>query len=278
MSATPERQVLSIAELFGDIDGVFGYKSTLVIYRLGNAFYRGLSHERYRSDAAFKFEDLYESTVIPLDQFSPIFPPHFTRAPDPLPQDCHVKKPRLEWYNPSYPSHISESVLQEATIWETLIHSPHPNISKYYGCQIQDDHITGLCFSRYHETLMTRVNPDHSGKRLFDPTKRPLKDVKSLLADIERGLKHLHSLGLVHNNINPSNIMFATENDETPIIVNFRSCTTIGHSMQNVGRTPEWYDKKVLAAHPSNDTNALYEIGEWLSRKKNKRYMFEMVC
>ena len=109
---------------------------------------------------------------------------------------------------------------------------------------------------------MTRVNPGHSEKRPFNPIKRPLKDVKSLLADIERGLKHLYLLGLVHNDINPSSIMFATENDETPIIISFSSCTAIGHSTQNVGRTLEWYDKKVLAACPSNDTDALYEIGK----------------
>ena len=98
----------------------------------------------------------------------------------------------------------------------------------------------------------------------------------SFLEGVEKGLKHLHSLGLVHNDLNPNNIMFATKEDETPIIIDFGSCRPIGHSMENVGRTPEWHDPAVKTCVPSNDTDALNEIAEWLSLKENKRYKLEL--
>lgn len=123
---------------------------------------------------------------------------------------------------------------------------------------------------------MSRVNPGHFGKRHFDASQRPLKDVKSFLEGIEKALKHLHSLGLVHNDINPANIMFASEDDETPIIIDFGSCKPVGHPVQNAGRTPEWYDPSVLTSLPSNDTDALNEIAEWLSLKEDKSYKLEL--
>lgn len=169
-------------------------------------------------------------------------------------------------------------MLQEATTWKTLIHSLHPNIVKYHGCRVQDGRITGLFFTKYHDTLASIVNPGHSGKRHFDASKRPLKDVKSCLEGIEDGLKHLHSLGLAYNNVNPADIMFATEDDETPIIIDFGSCRTIGSSLQDVRRTPEWYDPNVLTSLPSNDTDALNEFAERLSLKKDKSYKLELFC
>lgn len=278
MADTSKPEIVSTSETFTEIDGEWGYGYTVVIYRMGKAFYRGQSHARYRSEKDVNLEDIYESTLIPTAQLHPVFPPHFTQSPEPIPQHCYLKQPKLLLYEPSCPSGLSDLMLQEATTWETLIRYPHPNIVKYYGCQVQDNRITGLCFAKHHDTLMSRVNPGHFGKRHFDATKRPLKDLKSFLEGVEKGLKHLHSLGLVHNDLNPANIMFATENDETPIIIDFGSCRPVGHSLQNVGRTPEWHDPDVRTSVPTNDTDALNEIAEWLSLKENKSYKLELFC
>ncbi len=278
MSDTPKREILATSERFAEIDGEWGHESTIVLYRMGKAFYLGRSHGRYSSREEVNFNDIFESTLIPSADISPIFPEHFTRAPDPLPRLCYLKEAHPMSYEPSQPKVLGDLMLQEATTWETLKHSPHPNIVKYHGCQVRDGRITGLCFPKYHDTLLSRVNPGHSGKRHFDASKRPLKDVKSCLEGIGKGLKHLHSLGLVHNDLGPANIMFATEDDETPIIIDFGSCRPIGHSLQGVGRTPEWYDENVLASLPSNDMDALHEIAEWLSLKKNKSYKLELFC
>lgn len=70
--------------------------------------------------------------------------------------------------------------------------------------------------------------------------------------------------------------MFPAADDETPIIIDFASCTPIGGSLENVGRTVEWSDEKVLTSLPSNDNDALEEITEWLKNSKN--FKFEMWC
>ena len=48
-----------------------------------------------------------------------------------------------------------------------------------------------------------------------------MKDYSGALAGIESGIRHLYSLGLVYNNINPSNIML---DGNQVIIIDFSSC------------------------------------------------------
>lgn len=265
-------EILRTAERFSKIDEVFGYRYTTVLYRLGTAFYTGSSDVRYRSNEEVKFEEIYDSVLIPETHLSAPFPQHFTRAPDPLPKDCYLKKPFRLYYNPEKPTQLGDLLFQEATIYETLIRHPHPNISKYYGCQVKDGRITGLCFAKYHETLDSRVNPGHASKELFDATKRPLKDLKLCLDGIANGLEHLHSLGLVHNNLYPRTIMFPSADDDTPIIIGYASCTPVGQSLEKYHRSLEWYDENVLTALPSHDTDALEELAEWLRNGKNFKY------
>jgi serine/threonine protein kinase len=276
MSEVLELEILLTAEKFSKIDGIVDYDHNTVLYRLGKAFFVGSSNVRYRSKEDVKFEDIFDSVLIPEAHLSCPFPEHFTHAPDPPLPSCYVKSPVLICYNSTKPTGLGDLLFSEATIYETLKHHPHPNIGEYYGCQVKDNRITGLCFAKYHESLMARVNSGHHGKRWFDATERPLKDVDLCLESIKKGLQHLHSLGLVHNDLNPSNIMFPIEDDDTAIIIDFGSCRPIGESIENVGRTMEWYDQEVLTSLPSNDTDALDEITEWLRNGKN--FKFEMWC
>ena len=83
------------------------------------------------------------------------------------------------------------------------------------------------------------------------------KDYSRILTDVESGLHPLHSLGLVHNDINPSNIMIA---DDRAVIIDFGSCRKIGESLEDIGRTYEWYDEKIQHSLPKNDLTAFEEI------------------
>jgi serine/threonine protein kinase len=83
----------------------------------------------------------------------------------------------------------------------------------------------------------------------------------------------LRSLGLVHNEINPANIMF--EGDSTTVIVDFGSCRAIVQSLEGVGRPFEWYDEGVQQSVPINDWDAIHEIREWLSDKDAKNFKFK---
>ncbi|KAK0639796.1 hypothetical protein B0T16DRAFT_463433 [Cercophora newfieldiana] len=59
-------------------------------------------------------------------------------------------------------------------------------------------------------------------------------------AGIESGIEHLHSLGLVNNDINPKNVMLDGD------------------------RTYKWYDENVQLSVLKNDLDALAEIRAWL--------------
>ena len=50
----------------------------------------------------------------------------------------------------------------------------------------------------------------------------------------------LHALGLVHNDINTDNIMFADKDSNIPIIIDFDSCAVKGHPLPDKrGQIPE---------------------------------------
>jgi len=70
---------------------------------------------------------------------------------------------------------------------------------------------------------MQEVNPGSLMKRASRSARQtaPAKDYSSILAGIESGIRHLHSLGLVHNDINPRNIMM---DHDKAVIIDFGSC------------------------------------------------------
>jgi hypothetical protein len=134
------------------------------LHRSGSDSHHALSKARYSSPSEVKVENLTNDSLIPASACCPPFPSEFTRASNPLPQNCHVKKPSLISYDRvrqgSQPDQIAESVLREAQVCELLRQHPHPNLAAYLGCQVSDEgRITGLCFAGYQRTLMQEVNP-----------------------------------------------------------------------------------------------------------------------
>lgn len=89
------------------------------------------------------------------------------------------------------------------------------------------------------------------------------KDRDAWFNGIEKGIQHLHYLGLVHNDINPANIML--DETGTPIIIDFDSCRLIGQDLEGVGRTYEWFDESVRISSQSNDLYDLDEMRAWLT-------------
>jgi serine/threonine protein kinase len=82
---------------------------------------------------------------------------------------------------------------------------------------------------------MQRVNPHFYGKGIFKYNPGTLDNKDSILDKVKAGIRHLHCLGLVHNDINLTNIMF--DKDDNPVIIDFDSCTPIGQTLKDVGRT-----------------------------------------
>lgn len=263
-------EVLEMNEAYDEIDGCYGFTGTLVVYRRGSDIYHAVSAARYSSTTDVNAHDLANETLIPTAAYRPVFSPEFTRAPEPLPSACYIKRPRLISYDQSTksrPNGIADSVLREVEVCELLRRSPHPHLATYLGCQVDaDGRIAGLCFAKYDSTLMQKVNPGSLNKRALKASRAgsPREhedDCQHVLEEVEEGLTHLHSLGLVHNDINPSNIMLE---GKSSVIIDFGSCRRFGESLQGVGRTYEWYDAEVHSSVPENDWKALQEIRIWL--------------
>ncbi|KXG51633.1 uncharacterized protein PGRI_090260 [Penicillium griseofulvum] len=257
----PQLAILEMNETFEDINGSFGFAGTSVVYRMNGELYHGMLKARYYPSTIVNSADLANIIQIPSLAYSPLYTTELTRAQDPS-KDTHVKRPRLISYDRIYKSHpnaIAESILAEAKVCELLLQYPHSNIAIYHGCQVSGDRIRGLCFTKYSHTLMKEVNSGALMKRQARSMRKTSKDYSSVLAGVESGIRHLHSLGLVHNDINPSSIMF--DGDEL-VIIDFGSCRSIGESRG--GGTYEWYDEKVQLSLPENDLNALEEIRIWL--------------
>ena len=257
--------VLELNEAFEEVDGRYEFSGTLIVYQVNSELHHAISKARYSSPSQVNADHFRNDIRIPVSAYSPLFPFDFTPAPASMPNDAFIKRPRLISYDQickgPHPNFIAESVLKEAYICELLMEQRHPNIASYFGCQVSSGRVTGLCFKRYKNTLMQEVNPNNLMKRTSRSTRQTAKDYSNLLAGIESGIRHLHSLGLVHNDINPSNIML---DGDQAVIIDFGSCRPVGESLQDVGRTYEWYDETVEQSIPENDLRALEEIRIWL--------------
>jgi serine/threonine protein kinase len=153
-------------------------------------------------------------------------------------------------YTQDDPYRIPNLFIAETRICEIVKKHPHPNIARYFGCVVQKDRIVGLCLAKYHMTLEDKLNGD-------------LPVPRDILKGIERGLNHLHNLGLIHNDINPSNIMFKA-NDDTPIIIDFDSCGKEGDKLVKAG-TMGWSDDGFDFATVRNDYYGLKKIEHAIS-------------
>lgn len=180
----------------------------------------------------------------------------FMRAPDPLSQDHYIKRPSLlhcdDTEVSSSPGTISTLLLQEAQICEILAKSPHPNIAKYLGCVVEHDRITDLCFQKYGPDLSQRVQ-DNGGHALVDK--------ESCLQSIRLGIDHLHTLGIIHCDINPSSIL---SDGDGFVIADFDSCAWEGEELGFKAGTQGWTRDDFKVAKPEMDFYGLDRIREFL--------------
>lgn len=262
-----ELKVVYRSEYFGKGDEPVAFQYTRVLFQHEgeDELYQGLSKKRYQIDADVEEHDFYETFLIPKENLNPDFRSGFTNAShlEDEPGQWYTKRPNLSQYNPQEPDQLKNQILEEVGICEYLKKHPHPNIAVYHGCEVDDSRITGLCFTNYGQSLMERVNPMKYNKRMFSLKRGGglSPEIRQWLHGIESGIRHLHSFGLVHNDINPANIMF---DGDAPVIIDFGSCRLKGSDINMVGRTYEWYDDNVMVAMPGNDLDALEEIRLWL--------------
>jgi len=85
---------------------------------------------------------------------------------------------------------------------------------------------------------------------------------------IRAGVKRLHSLGLAHNDLNPTNIALGAE--DNPAILDFGSCKKFGEELVSAG-TPGWIDEDYTTSAQQHDIVAIGKIEAWLREENQKR-------
>lgn len=239
-------EICEKGEVFIEENGDWAFDHTNVILRgpYDEYFYAKTDQRIFRSPKV----DIHGLDIIriPADHIWPVADPKFTRAPDPLPADSYYKRASLLNYG-NTPNNIdySHQILTEVEACEILKMYPHPNIAQYLGCVVKGGRIIGLGFSKYTVTL---------SQMLEDGT--PF-DRSHCLRGIEAGLTHMHKLGLVHNDLNPSNIMM---DGGDFVIIDFDSCQREGEKLVLKEGSDEWTLDGENYARRDNDLYSLSKI------------------
>jgi len=168
---------------------------------------------------------------------------------------------------------IKDIVLREIQTCEILRRHPHPNVCLYKGVDY-DKHfqVTGLLFERYDANLRDFVLDQHHF------------DVWKCIQDIRQGIAHMHSLGLVHCDIKPSNILVDITAQRF-VVGDFDSTHKIDAPLEIKWGTAGWTPKAVQTAGRASfdiDLYAFDMLKAWLRAKgsgkpmQSSRYMRTM--
>lgn len=249
-------ELIQLGEAYseGDEPDDLQFSHTLLVLKKGSNYFYARSKDRKGGLNTLNLEDL-NATPIPHDHIWPLMPANLTLAPLPLPLESFQKYQSLiDYADSTLKTAARDLLLHEAEVCEILLKHPHPNIATYHGCISDGASIHGLCFVKYVKTLSEHVRiPSLSSGEL---------DHEAVLKGIKAGIKHLHSLGLVHNDINPSNIML--DRHDMPVIIDFDSCQWEGMELGIKGGTYTWSDESVRDAKKENDWYGLEKIEEFL--------------
>ncbi|KAF2458987.1 hypothetical protein BDY21DRAFT_384881 [Lineolata rhizophorae] len=192
-------EILEKGAAFVEKGGDLEFSHTKLILKDGHQYFYAKTPRRCRSLPKIDIYTL-ELQPIPISHIWPLFTEQLTLAPEPLPANSFVKQHSLLDYGDTPAStSLSTLLLNEAQIFEVLRKHPHTNIVEYHGCLVKDERIVGLGFVHYGCTLAELL----------------------CLNGIENGIQHIHSLGLIHCDITPDNILMDGANAR---IGDFDSC------------------------------------------------------
>lgn len=240
-------------QTFDIVDGNPVFKHCAVVFRRDGYTYSAKSPHRQVTSS----QDLQNIKLIPPEAYQPHLPEGALITEDPA--RFYVKMPDLSAFNSI--STLIQPILQDLAAYENIRKHPYPNLAQYQGYVVSSGRVTGLCFTRYPQSLISMVNPGHYNKTEFIGSveiRGRRARAAQYLDSIEQGLRHLHALSFIHNDLNPSNIMITEE--DTPIIIDFDSATIPGVSIKDAKRTHGWFNRQVIVSRESNDLDTLAEI------------------
>ncbi|KAF8491644.1 kinase-like domain-containing protein [Gautieria morchelliformis] len=210
------RVLVSQADVLG-MDDKFTH--FIIVWKENGQFYIANHPNRVVDNTAL---EALEGKLIPEEHMHPVWQEEFTQI--------YVKRPDPIQYSDVDGSGIPNLVANEVRIMEILATNPHPNVVTYYGCVREGQYVTGICLKKYICTLDALI----TGHAPEDG--RPPYTKEAVLGDIRAGLDHIHSLGYVHDDINPRNIML--DDQGQAVIIDFDSCSKPGEKSR--GGTYGW--------------------------------------
>jgi serine/threonine protein kinase len=193
--------------------------------------------------------------LLPDEDVYPEVPSNVTAFSKSIDSNMFLKGPKL---NTAFKGTglLPKLLLQEVEIMEFLMRNPHPNIIGYRGCMIKRGRVVGLVLDRHPMTLKQRLQ---KGARNFD--------IENCFRKITSAARHLHLLGLAHNDFTPMNIMI--DECDTPIVIDYGSCRPFGSTLIT-GGTPGWIDEDFTISEQKHDEVGLRKIRAWLEETREK--------
>jgi serine/threonine protein kinase len=171
----------------------------------------------------------------------------------------YIKRPKLLCLdNEEEAKLLPQMLLGEAEVLQFLEQNPHPNIVRFHGCTVNRGRFTGIALERHSVILQYR----------HEDVPRPL-DIDICMRGIRAALRHLHSLGFAHNDLNPTNI--AIDGDDNPKLLDFGSCRRFGEILLS-GGTYGWIDEDYTTSAQSHDERAAEKIEAWLLSKAQEQH------
>ncbi|KAL5363912.1 kinase-like protein [Aspergillus floccosus] len=256
-------EIVQKCEAFKKVEGKMRFSYTQVFARRDGILYSGKWPNQH--DSPNTLEELQEPKRIPTEDRDPEIEESWSAV--------FIKTPSLLAY---IDGNIEKRIAREVETCEILRKKTHPNIATYYGCNECHGRVSGLCFKRYTSTLLAAVNPQYLNKAAFLSSGRQLvtENVTSGLQGLLAAIKHLHSLGIVHNDINPANIML--DEESKLILIDFDSCRYLGESLRSTEtkRTWHWHDPSVDISTEKNDLDAFKDLQTWLTGSTVEDFIF----
>ncbi|KAF1828532.1 hypothetical protein BDW02DRAFT_574788 [Decorospora gaudefroyi] len=170
----------------------------------------------------------------------------------------YIKRPKLLCLdNEEEAKLLPQLLLGEAEVLQLLEQKPHPNIIRFHGCTVNRGRITGIALEKHSAILQYR----------HEDVPHP-PDIDACMRGIRAAVKHLHSLGLAHNDLNPTNV--AVDSEDNPVLLDFGSCRMFGEGLLS-GGTSGWIDEDYSTSAQCHDKLALDKIEAWLLRKAKEQ-------
>jgi serine/threonine protein kinase len=207
---------------------------------------------------------------IPKEHIYPEYDSVLTRF-DPGFRDVSIfyKAPSVSGYMENQSDRIATTLLEEARIHEAVSRSPHRNLGVYLGCVVDNGRVVRLAFRKYTRTLYT----------LFLSSEAlPPARIRNIMQQVKSGATHLHTIGLAHNDISPSNIMLDSNGDgsDNVVLIDLDCCRPLGQPIACGGVVAGWrgplFDngKRFNISSAECDSLAIQYIETWLEVEANR--------